>query len=419
MNLSLIFIHSFEDSSSISSGDVSDTVPENSTDDKLTGSSQDALSDSLYQSPKGIFSTSPKSPGGFAHLHSSVGGIKIPSLGPRAVAALENHYSKDPVFGIGSTLGRKFSLPQTGGFLSSDPNKLLSSDPSDYGYGFSWPSSRSDGGFSSMRKLSAGSTPDYSYHSEGDYDSPQGSFTPGVGMIKDTEINTDQSHLFEVSMRRLQAGRLGNAPLSSTDGPAMQFGYTRPLSIPTSASGERKRAGSNVHGYGSSTTGSRLAKYGVEPQRSAGSAGIPRPASATDKPLNPDLATMDGYTCSSLDRKKTNVGLTSSRSAGCTQPERDFLSNSLGRLSLFGSKDRHPQTDHPGSGFHPAAGTVISNPHATYGADMQISHYVNLQELHARISGSSHTPIDFTSSPRNSVTGSPSLGPGSKFQIRY
>lgn len=327
-------------------------------------------------------------------------------------------YNSDSGLGAGSPWGRKYSLPQTGKLLSSDPNKLLSSDPSDYGYGYGWPSSRSEGGYSSLRKMSSGSNPDYAYHSEGDYDSPHPDYSPGPGMKKDTETNTDQSHLLEASMRRLQTGRVGNATPPSSNGAGTQFGYRRPLSNASNSSGgSSKSSGSKAQGQGSSAVGSRLAKHGVDNgQRSMADVMIPRPASASGKPLNPDVALMDGYSSSTLDRKKKNGGLTQSKSTGCTQTDRDYQSNSLGRRHLFGSKGnlaKSPQGDQAGGGSSLVGGTIISNPHATYSRDKQTSHYVNLQELHARIPNSNYVPLEFASSPRNSGLGSPALGPGS------
>ncbi|XP_012946444.2 neuron navigator 2 [Aplysia californica] len=424
---------SFDDSSSISSGEISDTIAEISTDENLTGSSQGALSDNPYNSlkrtPKDILSIHagygtnggssghppplghPPPPPGYA-------GKRVPTLGTSAFMGTD--YNSDS--GIGSGWGRKYSLTQAGKFLSNDPNKLLSSDPSDYGYGYGWPSSRSEGGYSSLRKMSNGSNPDYAYYSEGDYDSPHRSFSPapGVGgMKKDTETNTDQSHLLEASMRRLNTSgtRSGNATPPGSNGAGTQFGYRRSLSNASnsSAGSSSKNGGgsSKSSSHGSSAVGSRLAKHGVDTgQRSVHD--IPRPASAAGKPINPDMALVEGYNSSTLDRKKKNGGLTPSKSTGCTQTDRDFQSSSLGRRRLFGSKGNLNKSQ--GDSPSPVGGTIISNPHATYsrGGEKPSSHYVNLQELHARIPGSNYVPLEFASSPRNSSLGSPAaLGPGS------
>lgn len=422
----LPFILSFDDSSSISSGEISDTIAEISTDENLTGSSQGALSDNPYNSlkraPKDILAihvghnTSAGSHGGFSFPHPGLVAKRVPNLGTSAFMGTD--YNSDSGLAAGSPWGRKYSLPQPGKFLSSDPNKLLSSDPSDYGYGYGWPSSRSDGGYSSLRKMSSGSNPDYAYHSEGDYDSPHRPYSPGPGMKKDTETNTDQSHLLEASMRRLQTGRMGSATPPGSNGAGTQFGYRRPLSnTSNSSAGSNKSSGSKSQGPGSPAVGSRLAKHGVDgSQRPLVDVMMPRPASASGKPMNPDVAMMEGYSSSTLDRKKKSGGLTPSKSAGCTQTDRDYQSNSLGRRRLFGSKSnlgKSSQGEQSGAGSSLLGGTIISNPHATYGRDKQTSHYVNLQELHARMPGSNYVPLEFSSSPRNSGMGSPTVGSGS------
>ncbi|CAL1533637.1 unnamed protein product, partial [Lymnaea stagnalis] len=406
--------------SSISSGEISDTIAEISTDENLTGSSQGHLSDNPYNSlkrtPKDIlgvhggFNNGGVGPCGMSYPQSGLVGKRVPNLGTSAF--MGSDYNSEP----SGPWGRKYSLTQPGKYLSNDPNKLLSSDPSDYGYGYGWPSSRSDGGYSSLRKMSNGSNPDYAYHSEGDYDSPHRSYSPGPGIKKDIETNTDQSHLMEASMRRLHTGRGSNNNLPSSNGAGTQFGYRRPLSNASNSSGGSNKSAASK-GHGSSAVGSRLAKHGVDTgQRTMQDLMLPRPASASGKPMNPDVAMMEGYSSSTLDRKKKNGGISPSKSTGCTQTDRDYQSNSLGRRRLFDSKNslsKSPNGDPSASGPMIVGGTIISNPHATYGRELQTSHYVNLQELHARIPGSNYVPLEFASSPRNSGLGSPSVGPGS------
>ncbi|KAI8772718.1 neuron navigator 3 [Biomphalaria glabrata] len=409
----------FDDSSSISSGEISDTIAEISTDENLTGSSQGHLSDNPYNSlkraPKDIlsgFNNGGGGPCGLPFSQSGLVGKRVPNLGTSAFMGTD--YNGEPP----GPWGRAYSLTQPGKYLSNDPNKLLSSDPSDYGYGYGWPSSRSDGGYSSLRKMSSGSNPDYAYHSEGDYESPHRPYSPGPGVKKDTETNTDQSHLMEASMRRLQAGRGGGSSnnVPSSNGAGTQFGYRRPLSNASNSSNGSSK-GSATKGQGSTTVGCRLAKHGVDTgQLSIQDLMLPRPASASGKPMNPDVAMMEGFSSSTLDRKKKNGGISPSKSTGCTQTDRDFQSNSLGRRRLFGSKNslsKSPNGDQSSPGQLMVGGTIISNPHATYGRELHTSHYVNLQELHSRIPGSNYVPLEFASSPRNSSLGSPSVGPAS------
>ena len=538
-------ISSFDDSSSISSGEISDTIAEISTDENLTGSSQGALSDQNPYNPYSSLKRGPHSlhagylnpngggggvggggiaagvipPGyvltggpaagvhqGYPHhpgLHNQqVGYKRVPNLGTSAFMGTD--YNSDSGIGSGvgpggggSPWGRKYSLPQTGSkfsSLSNDPNKLLSSDPSDYGYGYGWPSSRSDSGgvYSSLRKMSSGSNPDYAYHSEGDYDAPgppagnmhRRSFSPlppPGGVKRDTETNTDQSHLLEASMRRLQTsassgsglGRNGgggsNPP--SSNGAGTQFGYRRSLSnasrdslgSPTKGT-PPSSSSSNKNSPGSSAVGSRLAKHGIEAVNSQQMMMMPpRPASAAGRPMmHPDMMVEGGSgyhtspssATSTLERKRKNGNgggsLTSSKSTGCTQtqtpalPERgvEYQSNSLGRRRLFASGSKHalcksssqeagagPGGSQPGGPGSPSSvgGTIISNPHATYGRSaveqhhqqllqqQATSHYVNMQELHAR---ANYVSLDFPPSPRNSGLVAAG-GPGSKSRGQY
>ncbi|GFS26997.1 neuron navigator 2 [Elysia marginata] len=519
--LNLVNTVVFDDSSSISSGEISDTIAEISTDENLTGSSQGALSDQNPYNPYSSLKRGPHSlhagylnpngggggggggiaagvipPGyilaggssgvhqGYPHhpLHNQqVGGYKrVPNLGTSAFMGTD--YNSDSGIGSGvgpgqggSPWGRKYSLPQAGSkfsALSNDPNKLLSSDPSDYGYGYGWPSSRSDSGgvYSSLRKMSSGSNPDYAYHSEGDYDAPgppagnmhRRSFSPlppPGGIKRDTETNTDQSHLLEASMRRLQTsassgsglgrnGGCGSNPPAS-NGAGTQFGYRRSLSnasrdsLGSPTKGTSSSSSSNKNSPGSSAVGSRLAKHGIEAINQQMMMMPPRPASAAGRPMmHPDMMieggsgyhTSPSSATSTLERKRKNGNgggsLTSSKSTGCTQtqtpalPERgvEYQSNSLGRRRLFASGSKHAlcKSSSQDAGGCPSGvpgspssvgGTIISNPHATYGRSaveqhhqqllqqQATSHYVNMQELHAR---ANYVSLDFPPSPRNS-----------------
>ncbi|GFO49079.1 neuron navigator 2 [Plakobranchus ocellatus] len=510
---------SFDDSSSISSGEISDTIAEISTDENLTGSSQGALSDHHPLNPYSSIKRGPHSlhagylssnggnggiaagiipPGyvlaggpagmhqGYSPLHhqQQVGYKRVPNLGTSAFMGTD--YNSDSGIGSGvggpsnggSPWGRKYSLPQAGSkfsSLSNDPNKLLSSDPSDYGYGYGWPSSRSDSGgvYSSLRKMSSGSNPDYAYHSEGDYDAPgppsnmrRRSFSPlppPGGVKRDTETNTDQSHLLEASLRRLQTsassgsglGRNGGSGVNppSSNGAGTQFGYRRSLSNASNHSLGSPTKGtppssSSKNSPGSSAVGSRLAKHGIETggnqQMGTNMMMPPRPASATGRPMmHPDMMVEGGSgyhtspssATSTLERKRKNGNgsLTSSKSTGCTQTQTpalldrgaEYQSNSLGRRRLFAGSSKHclsksssQDAAGPGGAGQGVAGspsnvggTIISNPHATYGRSaveqhhqqllqqQATSHYVNMQELHAR---ANYVSLDFPPSPRNS-----------------
>ncbi|XP_048240091.1 neuron navigator 2-like isoform X15 [Haliotis rufescens] len=332
---------SFDDSSSISSGDISDTIAEISTDENLTGSSQGALSDtnpysSLKRTPKDL--TRGFSNGGGT---SQVQGKRVPNLGTSAF--MGSDYNSDS----GHIGWRKYSLPQN--------SKLLSSDPSDYAYPYSngydhsqWRRTDSSSGYGSLRKLSNASQPEFGYRGEhvSYAESEKGTCSTSPSTKRDCETNTDNSHLLETSMKRMQNARGANC---GSGGSSSSFGYRRPLSNASNSSiGSNKSSSSK----GSATVGSRLAKHGVDANPMSKSANempasnIPRPGSASartnmkDSDLGPE-----GYCSNTLEReRKKKNGISASKSTSSAQTERDFQSNTLGRRRLFGSKNSLSKT---------------------------------------------------------------------------
>ena len=352
--------------------------------------------------------------------------------------------------GVGPVPGgfRKYSLPQS--------SKLLSSDTSDYGYPYSslggWTTRSDQQEYSSFRKLSTASHPEFSPQGDSGYGDSERifmhgehSYSPGPGSKRDSETNTDQSHLMDASMRERHAARAGagnghmGTPPSQGSGAA--FGYRRPLSnTSTSSVGSGKSSGGS--GKGSAVVGSRLARHGIDGitqmVRSGSDSvthtptGIPRPASAASsaRSCHSDMGN-DCYRSSTLERKQRS-GLTPSKSTGAAQT--DFQSNSLGRRRLFDSKvslgggGGGSGNSKPGENGGLCHSTIISNPHATYCKDgspsaRNLSHYVNLQELHARqlqqvqqqhAAHSNYVPLEFPSAGQRHSGGSAtgvSLGP--------
>ncbi|XP_067676598.1 neuron navigator 2-like isoform X16 [Haliotis asinina] len=332
---------SFDDSSSISSGDISDTIAEISTDENLTGSSQGALSDtnpysSLKRTPKDL--TRGFSNGGGT---SQVQGKRVPNLGTSAF--MGSDYNSDS----GHIGWRKYSLPQN--------SKLLSSDPSDYAYPYSngydhsqWRRTDSSSGYGSLRKLSNASQPEFGYRGEhvSYAESEKGTCSTSPSTKRDCETNTDNSHLLETSMKRMQNARGANC---GSGGSSNSFGYRRPLSNASNSSiGSNKSSSSK----GSATVGSRLAKHGVDASPMSKSANemppsnIPRPGSAASRTNMKDSDMGPEAYCSSTlerERKKKN-GISASKSTSSAQTERDFQSNTLGRRRLFGSKNSLSKT---------------------------------------------------------------------------
>ena len=350
------------------------------------------------------------------------GGKRTPNLGTSAY--MGSDYYSDSSIGGTPTGWRKYSLPQT--------NKLLSSDPGDYSYPYSiggWTTRSDQQEYSAYRKLSTASHPEFSPQVDSGYGDTfargvtgEHAPSPAPGTKRDCETNTDQSHLMDASLRQRHAVRASNmhGGTPPSQGGGSMFGYRRPLSnTSTSSMGSGKSSGSSVKG--SPVVGSRLARHGMEgvPQmvRSGSDSvthlptGIPRPASTSSaRSCHSDMS--DGYGTTTSDRRQ-RIGLTPSKSTGAAAAaaQADFQSNSLGRRRLFSSKGNLSQRSMDG---HDSA--TISNPHATYtkdGAIRNLSHYVNLQELHGRQQQhSNYVPLEFPSQRHSggSATGV-ALGP--------
>ncbi|XP_069128702.1 neuron navigator 3-like isoform X3 [Argopecten irradians] len=366
---------SFDDSSSISSGDISDTINEISTDEgNLTGGSSRDSERNPYSSLK----RNPKELGRNLNNGNFQGQFptqkRAPNLGTSAF--LGSDYSSDapPVSGW-----RKYSLPQT--------NRLLSSDPADYahlynGYDHSqWRPNQANVG--QLRKLSNSSQPEihhYRAHSadSADTQSDKGGYSSAGFLTKrDSETNTDQSHLLDSSMRRMQTQRAHSA------GGQVTYGYRRPLSNTSNSSvGSNKSTGSNTGK--TSAVGSRLAKHGMlveqgQPNGKSmdvnGGSSIPRPGSATGMRAttpgggNPrtDMGP-EAYSSATLERKKKGLnGSPKSTSAAQTDPGELYKSNTLGRTKkVFGSRNSLSKTQAQGENGSLCSSTIISNPHATY-----------------------------------------------------
>ncbi|KAJ8315776.1 hypothetical protein KUTeg_007926 [Tegillarca granosa] len=277
---------SFDDSSSISSGDISDTINEISTDEgNLTGGSSQSDRTNPYSSLKRTPQTVRNIANG--NFGAPFPGKRGPTLGTSAFLGTDYSGDSGPISGW-----RKYSLPQT--------NRLLSSDPADYAYLYNgydhsqWRGNQSNVG--ALRKLSNASQPEihhYRGHSAEYAESDRGCYSPAtVSQKRDSETNTDQSHLLETSMRRMQ-----NAPRPTSAGSApgqVTYGYRRPLSNASSSSvGSNKSSGSGST-KSSTAVGSRLAKHGVvcdsngqnnkqglENGHGSGNTSIPRPGSAS------------------------------------------------------------------------------------------------------------------------------------------
>ncbi|KAK3096611.1 hypothetical protein FSP39_001694 [Pinctada imbricata] len=299
---------------------------------------------------------------------------------------------------------RKYSLPQT--------NRLLSSDPADYAYlynGYTGSPSHmqqwmppTQGNVSQLRKLSNASQPEihhYRAHSADYADSDRASnySFSSSSTKRDSETNTDQSHLLEASMRRMH--RPNSAGSTGQNG---GYGYRRPLSNTSTGSvGSNKSSGSAGSGK-TSSVGSRLAKHGVMAENNGqkigpdSGTGIPRPASATGMKNvtsgHGGYMGAEAYSSATLERKKK--GLNGAKLPGTPDAADIYKSNTLGRGSQqkFGSPSIGKLSQ--GENSNMCSSTIISNPHATDSKNDSSSHnlhngnYVAMEYGSPRHSGS-------------------------------
>ena len=393
-------IFSFDDSSSISSGDISDTINEISTDEgNLTGGSghDNNPYNSLKRGPKDLFRNLTN-----ANLHASPGGKRVPNLGTSAYMGTD--YMNDvPKPNDGQHTGyRKFSLQN---------NRLLSSDPADYSILYNgydqWRGGQlphgPGGGYSQeslghLRKLSQ---PDIHYRSQsscGDYISSSEKGYPNTKC--DSETNTDQSHVQDVrklqNMRGMQSGGVGygyhRRPLSNTSTGSVGSTKSAPGAPMGTQVGNPAKPGSNA-------VGSRLAKHGLDQIAHQYHAATSKQKQEQSMAAQQYKATQDGgnvpeFSSASLERR--------SKSSSAAQTDMEmFKSNSLGRRK----GGMGPQMMQPGdnTSFN---STIISNPHATYSKPDGSRHNSPYSSVH--IPGPAYTgnyvPLEFAmGSPRNSA----------------
>ena len=412
-----VFFFSFDDSSSISSGDISDAINEISTDEgNLTaGSGQNDSNpyNSLKRGPNDLLRNLTN-----AQIRASPG-KRVPNLGTSAFLGAD--YASDAGGGGTQVHGwRKFSLQN---------NRLLSSDPADYAYLYSGYEQWRGGNGSApqenlgpLRKISNASQPDIHAHyrsqsTTGDYAGSE----KGYPATKcDSETNTDQSHIYEERMRKMQ--NMQHARQAQAAG--VGYGYRRPTSNTSTGSvGSAKSApgttgsspGTPGGKAGSNAVGSRLAKHGLDQiaqqyhtatskQRQEQSIAAQRQHLANQKETN----SIPQYSSASLERRGHG---SSGKSSSAAQTEMEmYKSNSLGRRK-GGIGPRIPLQGDTG-GF--CGSTIISNPHATYSkpdGSRQNSPYSSVHiPGHIALMNGSHTgnyvPLEYAmGSPRNS--GSP------------
>ncbi|XP_074661110.1 uncharacterized protein LOC141913823 isoform X4 [Tubulanus polymorphus] len=202
---------SFDDSSSISSGDISDTIGDISTDENLTSTSQSACSD--YHNPYGSLKRKDTN----LSTKASYYGAKTAFIGNKNLNVPGSDYDY--------MAWRKYSAPEVGhNYVSLD----YTSEPDTSTLHRWYKNDLKAGNYATTGSLRRNSNIEHSYTSSENlsrhHHAHQQQYDPhGHKPVKvDSETNTDQSMI----MMRKQNPRAGGIPPST----AMNFGFRRPIS---------------------------------------------------------------------------------------------------------------------------------------------------------------------------------------------
>ncbi len=373
-------IFSFDDSSSISSGEISDTIAEISTDENLTGSSLSTGSDVI--NPYGSLKRAPNDLGVSKTINllnakrsNAILDRNLNLHGHDQVDNWRKYQIRRDLHDISDTRSDG-SLERGGWNKERNDLKAYSSYRT-----VDIPTSGSIG----VSKVSQGTVTDIRRGRPGvgpagiAFEDPKlGALTdgghgpaeiPGQKIKKDSETNTDQSIMM---MRKQQqmAGRPGSGFAS---------GLRRPLSGGSTAStGSNKSTGS---------AGERLANY-------KGSCIQPITKTSSGSQTSTDMGP-EAYSSSTLERKKRGL---LAKSPTATSPSHPGEYASLGRRKpegnlkerLFGSRS---SLNKMGSNTPMGDMTIISNPHATYskhdGSSQTSRSYIVRSSAHANTSSPS------------------------------
>ncbi|XP_074661098.1 uncharacterized protein LOC141913823 isoform X2 [Tubulanus polymorphus] len=321
---------SFDDSSSISSGDISDTIGDISTDENLTSTSQSACSD--YHNPYGSLKRKDTN----LSTKASYYGAKTAFIGNKNLNVPGSDYDY--------MAWRKYSAPEVGhNYVSLD----YTSEPDTSTLHRWYKNDLKAGNYATTGSLRRNSNIEHSYTSSENlsrhHHAHQQQYDPhGHKPVKvDSETNTDQSMI----MMRKQNPRAGGIPPST----AMNFGFRRPISgASTGSMGSTKSGGGTNRGT--------MSGKPSDPNKST---------SPYAKPLvNAGNAVDQGR--GMISPSKTGLNTHSS-------PDDAYKSNTLGRRRpdnsikdrLFGSRSNLNKAPAQSSGETMCMSTIISNPHAT------------------------------------------------------
>ena len=368
---------SFDDSSSVSSGEISDTINEISTDENLTGSSLSASS-SDHVNPYGSLKR------GSTAKDMQQGGGKSPYANPASLMK-----------GKGGNMigGRSYAMNGSGGYHRPYVNSDAKSDIGGYTTELDrWHKQRGDpkAGYAIYQgSMSATGSLPRRLNPTSDSEmgkaaamtrSADASFDGGImlkGKKKDSEMNTELSSLM---LHKQQSGR--------GPGTTQGYGFRRPVSgVSVGSTGSNQSAGSTRSSLSSKIGSKAMSESGKNVDangfaRNSGRSSSNSHAGNYKKDKESRPISGPEYKRDTLERKKS--GSSSSKTDNKTKEKKsvvnkgiagEFKSNTLGRSrpsnvkfreKLFGSHKDLSQTGKQDAVPKPASDTIFSNPHATF-----------------------------------------------------
>ena len=351
----IVYICSFDDSSSISSGDISDTINDISTDDNITGTSLSGTSSersnpygSLKRAPGGTGNNVPRS------LTGPSGNLLYPKAGNTLLGRNLNVHGRDNLDNILGENWKKYTINDGG---SNGPCGPDGKERNDLKYGRGMP-----GALFIKKKSNQATITDLRSRS---LHNPQGGMAVAVedpqlehnqeGMPakqkRDSETNTDHSMMMRPGARPQAGTAIGG------------FGFRRPLS--TSSNTSNSSNGSRTSRMDAEALkGERLSNYNKGIM-------VARPGTAPPKTNGKDSMSDMGpeaYSASTLERKKRNGMISKSQTNTPSYQSLDRKRSCEPNLKdrMFGSRSSLNKLQHQGPDGVMFNGTIISNPHATY-----------------------------------------------------
>ena len=408
----MLFLSSFDDSSSISSGDISDTINDISTDDNITAAS---LASADHANPYGSLKRVPPPgiPGN--HVTRSLPGrtsnLLYAKTGSSLLGRNLNVHGRDNLDNILGENWKKYTISEDGSSGTYGPD---GKERNDLKYGSGIPGAMfikkksnqatiTDLRSRSMRNAPGGVAVAVEDPLMEGYDGVANGIHHGK-QKRDSETNTDHS---------MMVGRSAGRPGANTAVVA-GYGFRRPLSTSSNVSNSSNGSRGSNRMESDAKKGERLSNY---------SKGVvmSRPVTAPSMSGSRDNMTDMGpeaYGAGTLERKKKNALISKSSSSMPNYQSLDRKRNGEQNLKerMFGSRNSLNKVQQDGPGFN---STIISNPHATFSkgektpqkgdySPDQGHNYVNINYLSP--DGLPPRPLSGLSSPGNGYNSSPGNG---------